>query len=159
MSNSEIDISKLSLEQLQGLLKQTETVSRRACRGVPRRPPAGSALGDTEGSEARAYASCLPRAPQETKNLALSLNSLKVAQARFTESANSLAALPADFQKPRLPAAGRFIGTTDDGGSKIDLRVDLVGELPVISGDVFDVIEPDLTIQGLAIMYQNAHIG
>ncbi|NYD89872.1 type III pantothenate kinase [Sphingomonas melonis] len=25
--------------------------------------------------------------------------------------------------------------------------------------DVFDVIEPDLTIQGLAIMYQNAHIG
>ena len=24
--------------------------------------------------------------------------------------------------------------------------------------DVFDVIEPDLTIQGLAIMYQNAHI-
>ena len=96
MSNSEIDISKLSLEQLQGLLKQTETVSRRACRGVPRRPPAGSALGDTEGSEARAYASCLPRAPQETKNLALSLNSLKVAQARFTESANSLAALPAD---------------------------------------------------------------
>lgn len=33
---------------------------------------------------------------QEIKNLSLSLNSLKVAQARFTESANALAAIPSD---------------------------------------------------------------
>jgi hypothetical protein len=50
-----------------------------------------------------------------------------------------LGKLPAAYQQPRLPAAGRFIGTTDDGGSKIDLRVDLVGALPVVSGDVFNV--------------------
>ncbi|GAA3017125.1 hypothetical protein [Streptosporangium longisporum] len=48
-----------------------------------------------------------------------------------------LAALPADFQKPRLPAAGRFSGVAD--GVRVDLRVDLEGELPVVSGDLFTV--------------------
>jgi len=47
---------------------------------------------------------------QEIKNLSMSLNSLKVAQARFTESANSLAALPSDGQgacrAPRRLAGG-----------------------------------------------------
>ncbi|MGC5014159.1 M12 family metallo-peptidase [Streptosporangium sp. DT93] len=62
-----------------------------------------------------------------------------IAVGTWAEVLPGLAALPADFQKPRLPAAGRFIGTTEDGGSKIDLRVDLVGALPVISGDIFDI--------------------
>ncbi|MEU4537108.1 hypothetical protein AB0G15_19785 [Streptosporangium sp. NPDC023825] len=44
-----------------------------------------------------------------------------------------LAALPAPYRQPRLPAAGRFSGTADE------LRVDLEGELPVVSGDLFRV--------------------
>ncbi|MER6947428.1 hypothetical protein ABT294_25680 [Nonomuraea sp. NPDC000554] len=46
-----------------------------------------------------------------------------------------LGALPAAYQTPRLPAAGRFSGTTGD--VRVDLRVDLTGKLPVISGDTF----------------------
>lgn len=48
-----------------------------------------------------------------------------------------LGALPAPYQTPRLPAAGRFSGTADD--ERIDLRVDLTGPVPVISGDTFGV--------------------
>lgn len=48
-----------------------------------------------------------------------------------------LDALPAEYRKPRLPAAGRFSGIADD--VRIDLRVDLDGELPVVSGDLFTV--------------------
>ena len=46
-------------------------------------------------------------APQEIKNLSMSLNSLKVAQARFTESANSLAAIPADSEGACGPTRAR----------------------------------------------------
>jgi hypothetical protein len=48
-----------------------------------------------------------------------------------------LGALPADYQEPRLPAAGRFSGITD--GVRVDLRIDLEGALPVVSGDTFSV--------------------
>ncbi|MFB4271581.1 hypothetical protein [Nonomuraea sp. GTA35] len=48
-----------------------------------------------------------------------------------------LGALPADYQKLRLPAAGRFSGTSGD--MKLDLRIDLQGTLPVVSGDLFSV--------------------
>ncbi|RSM99542.1 hypothetical protein DMB42_42350 [Nonomuraea sp. WAC 01424] len=50
-----------------------------------------------------------------------------------------LGALPAAYRTPRLPAAGRFSGTAD--GERIDLRIDLTGALPVISGDTFDVAD------------------
>lgn len=52
-----------------------------------------------------------------------------------------LGALPAEYQKLRLPAAGRFIGVSSDGGSKVDLRIDLVGEKPVVSGDLFNITD------------------
>ncbi|MEU4406170.1 hypothetical protein AB0F88_16740 [Streptosporangium sp. NPDC023963] len=58
-----------------------------------------------------------------------------IAVGTWAEVLPGLAALPADFQKPRLPAAGRFSGTT--GGTRVELRVDLEGELPVVSGDFF----------------------
>ncbi|MER5425356.1 hypothetical protein [Streptosporangium roseum] len=48
-----------------------------------------------------------------------------------------LGALPAAYRTPRLPAAGRFSGVTGD--VRVDLRVDLVGALPVVSGDLFKV--------------------
>ncbi|MGS2646889.1 hypothetical protein [Streptosporangium sp. G12] len=64
-----------------------------------------------------------------------------IAVGTWDEVMAGLAALPADYQKPRLPAAGRFIGTTEDGGSKIDLRVDLVGALPIVSGDIFNITD------------------
>jgi hypothetical protein len=48
-----------------------------------------------------------------------------------------LAKLPAVYQRPRLPAAGRFTGTS--GGLRLDLRVDFQGPLPVVSGDLFVV--------------------
>ncbi|MDX3104531.1 hypothetical protein, partial [Nonomuraea angiospora] len=50
-----------------------------------------------------------------------------------------LGALPPAYRTPRLPAAGRFSGTAD--GERIDLRIDLTGALPVISGDTFDVAD------------------
>ncbi|OUC94844.1 hypothetical protein [Streptosporangium minutum] len=52
-----------------------------------------------------------------------------------------LGALPAAYRAPRLPAAGRFSGTTDDEGDneRVDLRIDLTGPVPVISGDTFSV--------------------
>ncbi|WP_447191516.1 hypothetical protein [Streptosporangium sp. G12] len=62
-----------------------------------------------------------------------------VAVGTWGEVMAGLAALPADFQKPRLPAAGRFSGITD--GVRIDLRVDLEGELPVVSADLFDAAD------------------
>jgi hypothetical protein len=55
----------------------------------------------------------------------------------YAEVAAGLGALPADYQQPRLPAAGRFSGIADD--VRVDLRVDLAGELPVVSGDLFTV--------------------
>lgn len=55
----------------------------------------------------------------------------------YAQVAAGLAALPADYLKPRLPAAGRFIGISSD--MKLDLRVDLQGTLPVVSGDLFSV--------------------
>ncbi|MFD0480850.1 hypothetical protein ACFQ0B_81530 [Nonomuraea thailandensis] len=60
-----------------------------------------------------------------------------IAVGTWGEVMAGLAALPADFQKPRLPAAGRFSGVADD--VRVDLRVDLEGELPVVSGDLFTV--------------------
>ncbi|MEU6997280.1 hypothetical protein [Nonomuraea sp. NPDC046570] len=59
----------------------------------------------------------------------------------WAEVLPGLGALPAAYQTPRLPAAGRFSGTTDD--VRVDLRVDLVGALPVVSGDLFDVADGD----------------
>lgn len=90
---------------------------------------------------------CLPGGVHRTlfikgdKAMDLDWDKGPIAVGTWGEVMAGLAALPADFQKPRLPAAGRFIGTTDDGGSKIDLRVDLVGEFPVISGDIFNVTD------------------
>ncbi|GAA3619232.1 hypothetical protein GCM10022419_126030 [Nonomuraea rosea] len=55
----------------------------------------------------------------------------------YAEVAAGLGALPADYRKPRLPAAGRFSGIADD--VRLDLRVDLEGTLPVVSGDLFTV--------------------
>jgi hypothetical protein len=46
-----------------------------------------------------------------------------------------LAKLPALYQQPRLPAAGRFTGSSD--GLRVDLRVDFQGPFPVVSGDLF----------------------
>ncbi|MFZ3561313.1 hypothetical protein [Streptomyces sp. BH055] len=48
-----------------------------------------------------------------------------------------LSKLPAAYQQPRLPAAGRFTGTSDT--LRVDLRVDFQGALPVVSGDLFIV--------------------
>ncbi|MCG5217712.1 hypothetical protein [Streptosporangium sp. KLBMP 9127] len=55
----------------------------------------------------------------------------------FAQVLSGLGFLPAPYRTPRLPAAGRFIGTTGD--MRLDLRVDLEGELPVVSGDLFVV--------------------
>ncbi|MFC4121682.1 hypothetical protein [Nonomuraea zeae] len=58
-----------------------------------------------------------------------------IAVGTWGQAMTGLGALPADYHKPRLPAAGRFSGITD--GLRVDLRVDLEGELPVVSGDLF----------------------
>ncbi|MFI6883919.1 hypothetical protein [Streptosporangium canum] len=52
-----------------------------------------------------------------------------------------LGALPPEYQAPRLPAAGRFGGTANDAGDdeRVELRIDLEGDLPVVSGDLFSV--------------------
>ncbi|MEV1004829.1 hypothetical protein [Nonomuraea sp. NPDC050202] len=48
-----------------------------------------------------------------------------------------LGALPTDYRKLRLSPAGRFSGTLDD--VRVELRIDLEGELPVVSGDTFTI--------------------
>ena len=90
MASSEIDITKLTYEQLQGLQRQTETASSVEVGPSPWPPSLA-----TTPSPPLSLCLC---ALQEIKNLSMSLNSLKVAQARFTESANSLAAIPADCE-------------------------------------------------------------
>jgi len=91
MASGEIDITKLSNEQLDGLRKQTESVGLRAARFRGCRPV-------QPGFVLRPVPPPLPRTltSQEVKNLGSSLNALRVAQSRFQESAASLAAIPAD---------------------------------------------------------------
>ncbi|YCK40772.1 hypothetical protein ACNF49_43955 [Actinomadura sp. ATCC 39365] len=60
-----------------------------------------------------------------------------VAVGTWAEVLPGLGALPAPYRTPRLPAAGRFDGTADD--ERVDLRIDLTGPVPVISGDTFSV--------------------
>jgi hypothetical protein len=67
----------------------------------------------------------------------------------YAEVNAQLGALPADYQQLRLPPAGRFLGTS--GIWKIDLRIDLAGALPVVSGDLF------ATVNG-ADVYQNSFV-
>ncbi|WP_329430299.1 hypothetical protein OG339_19480 [Streptosporangium sp. NBC_01495] len=69
------------------------------------------------------------------KALTMNWDSGPVKVGTYAEVAAGLGALPANYRKLRLPAAGRFSGTT--GGTRVELRVDLEGELPVVSGDVF----------------------
>jgi len=92
MASGEIDITKLSNEQLDGLRKQTESVGLRAVRLWGCHPVQPICVATTRVSFS------LPRtlATQEVKNLGSSLNALRVAQSRFQESAASLAAIPAD---------------------------------------------------------------
>ncbi|GIH98752.1 hypothetical protein Pta02_07610 [Planobispora takensis] len=59
----------------------------------------------------------------------------------YAEVLAGLGALPAEYRRLRLPAAGRFTGTTAAGDSKVELRVDLAGEKPVVSGDFFDLAD------------------
>ncbi|MFF3442478.1 hypothetical protein [Streptosporangium sp. NPDC002721] len=65
----------------------------------------------------------------------LDWNTGPVVVGSYAQVSAGLGAMPAEYHKPRLPAAGRFSGTAD--GERIDLRVDLTGPLPVISGDTF----------------------
>ncbi|MFC7650649.1 hypothetical protein ACFQX6_67555 [Streptosporangium lutulentum] len=60
-----------------------------------------------------------------------------------------LGALPAAHKNLRLPPTGRFRGTS--GIWTVDLRVDLAGALPVVSGDIF------ATSNG-AEVYQNSFV-
>ncbi|MGC5016527.1 hypothetical protein ACLQ2R_37665 [Streptosporangium sp. DT93] len=69
------------------------------------------------------------------KALTMNWDSGPVKVGTYAEVAAGLGALPEQYRKPRLPAAGRFIGA--NGSLKLDLRVDLVGALPVVSGDIF----------------------
>ena len=88
MASSEIDISKLSVEQLDGLRRQTESV--RPVAGARARPRAPLPPPPTPSTPASRV--------QEIKNLTMSLNSLREAQARFLESAASLSAIPSNGQ-------------------------------------------------------------
>ncbi|WP_031160514.1 hypothetical protein [Streptosporangium roseum] len=65
----------------------------------------------------------------------LDWNTGPVVVGSYAQVSAGLGAMPAEYHKPRLPAAGRFSGTAD--GERVDLRVDLTGKLPVISGDTF----------------------
>ncbi|MGW7514592.1 hypothetical protein ACWGJ2_03250 [Streptomyces sp. NPDC054796] len=67
----------------------------------------------------------------------------------YAQALPRLAALPAAYQRPRLPAAGRFAGTS--GGTQLDLRVDFQGPLPVVSGDLF-------TVSGSTTSYNNSFV-
>ncbi|MFB9207381.1 hypothetical protein ACFFV7_39775 [Nonomuraea spiralis] len=52
-----------------------------------------------------------------------------------------LGALPAEYRALRLPAAGRFAGTAAEAqdDERVELRIDLEGPVPVVSGDLFSV--------------------
>lgn len=69
--------------------------------------------------------------------LYLDWNTGPVVVGSYAQVSAGLGAMPAEYHKPRLPAAGRFSGTADD--VRVDLRVDLVGARPVVSGDLFKV--------------------
>ncbi|MFI0242767.1 hypothetical protein [Streptomyces sp. NPDC016845] len=67
----------------------------------------------------------------------------------YAQALPRLAALPTAYQRLRLPAAGRFTGTS--GGTRLDLRIDFQGPLPVVSGDLF-------TVSGSTTYYNNSFI-